>query len=564
MHKSINSIATAFALALTSLSATAQSGPERTYFIPIKLPTTYLAGNFAELRPNHFHSGIDLKTQGVIGQPVYSMDEGWVSRVGNSLYGYGNVVYVTHYDGLTTVYAHLDKFSPKIAAALKEYQYKHEQAVVDAEFAPGEIPVGRGEEIAKSGNTGSSVAPHLHFEVRDSDATRALDPLLYFADKVTDTTPPELRAVRVYPIDGVVNGSASPVTATPTGAKTLSKPFTAWGRIGIGFKGVDRMDNTTNIYGIKTARLFVDDSLRLSMQHNSLPFADTRYLNSLIDYADWQQHRGLMTTKLFVDPGNKLGCYRNVADRGEIVIDEERPYAIRIELQDLYGNKTVREFTITGKRQAIPERRHTGVAQFAYDKDNTYAADRFFISIPQGMLYTDLDFTHAVKPRPAGAYAELHVVGSPQVPLHSYVNIAIDLTQDPLADKSKYYIARIDGDRHTCEGGSYADGSVRTRIRAFGNYTVLADTVAPVVTLVSPETWSRGTIRLTASDAHSGLKSLRGEIDGKYALFTTTNGASYSYTFDPERVEKGQTHTLRIVATDMVGNEKVVERKVKW
>ncbi|MEG1379992.1 MAG: M23 family metallopeptidase, partial [Bacteroidales bacterium] len=313
-------------LPLATLTATAQAGPERTYQIPVKMQP-FLSGNFAELRNNHFHSGIDFKTQGSTGHPIYSFDEGWVSRISVSPWGYGNALYISHHNGMTTVYAHLENFSPEIRRYVKDYQYEHETFIADIYPDKEDLPVKRGEIVAKSGNSGSSGGPHLHFEIRDTETQDPIDPLPYFINKVKDTTKPNLRNIRIYPIEGVVNGGNAPVTTNPVrkedGSTVLNKTVTAWGKIGIGVKAYDRMDETTNIYGVKQVRLFVDDTLHFSMQHNRFAFADTRYLNSLIDYADWQSRRS-MVMKLFIDPGNNLNCYRQAIDRGEITINEER------------------------------------------------------------------------------------------------------------------------------------------------------------------------------------------------------------------------------------------------
>ncbi|MEG1723196.1 MAG: M23 family metallopeptidase [Bacteroidales bacterium] len=554
-------------LPLATLTATAQAGPERTYQIPVKMQP-FLSGNFAELRNNHFHSGIDFKTQGSTGHPIYSFDEGWVSRISVSPWGYGNALYISHHNGMTTVYAHLENFSPEIRRYVKDYQYEHETFIADIYPDKEDLPVKRGEIVAKSGNSGSSGGPHLHFEIRDTETQDPIDPLPYFINKVKDTTKPNLRNIRIYPIEGVVNGGNAPVTTNPVrkedGSTVLNKTVTAWGKIGIGVKAYDRMDETTNIYGVKQVRLFVDDTLHFSMQHNRFAFADTRYLNSLIDYADWQSRRS-MVMKLFIDPGNNLNCYRQAIDRGEITINEERPYRIRLELSDAHGNKKVFPFTIRGKRQEIPEPKQKGVCLFAYDQDNSYHTDSFSIVLPQGMLYTDLDFTYRTASSAKG-FSKVHHVGDPLVPIHSYVDMKIALTSDPLSDKSKYYIASLRNGAPTYIGGEYENGTVKTAIRNFGSFIVMADTIAPVLSPVNPEGWGKtGTIRYRMSDGESGIKTWRGEVDGQFALFEHDGKSSViSYRIDTQKIGKGKKHTLSVVLTDKRGNEKRDERTFYW
>lgn len=556
-----------FLLPAISLTTVAQSGPERTYQIPVKLPPL-LSGNFAELRNNHFHSGIDFKTQGSTKHPIYSFDEGWVSRISISPWGYGKALYITHHNGLTTVYAHLEDFSPEINRYVKAYQYEKETFAVDIHLEKETLPVKRGEIVAKSGNSGSSGGPHLHFEIRDTDTQDALDPLPYFINKIKDTTRPDLRAIRFYPLAGVINNGSIPVTTTPVrkenGTTALSKPITAWGKIGIGIKAYDRMDSLYHIYGVKQVRLFVDDTLQFSSQQSRFAFADTRYLNSLIDYADWQSRRS-MVMKLFVDPGNRLTCYRNLVDRGEITIDQERTYKLRLELSDAHGNKKVFPFTIQGKKQTIPVVGHKGVAQFPYDRSNQFKTDSFSITIPQGMLYRDCDFTYHTT-SPVKAFAKNHQVGDPLVPLHSYVDMSIALTHDPLIDKSKYYVASVSGKNTSFIGGEYKNGRINARIRNFGTFTVLADTIAPTLTPVNPEGWSKnGTIRYRMSDGQSGIQSWRGEVDGQFALFEHDGKSNLIvYRIDTKRIGKGKKHTLTMILTDKRGNEKRDERTFYW
>lgn len=554
-------------LSAAGWAAFSQSGPERTFQIPIKnIP--FLSGNFAELRNNHFHSGIDFKTQGTVGHAVHSFDEGWISRISVSPWGYGNAIYVSHHNGLTTVYAHLLSFSPAIQKYVKEQQYKQETFTIDIRPEKAELPVKRGEEIAKSGNSGSSGGPHLHFEIRDTESQDAVDPLPYFINKIKDTTKPDLRTIRIYPLEGVVNNSRQPVSAAPVrkenGTVALNKTLTAWGTIGIGVKAYDRMDGTTNIYGVKQVRLFIDDTLHFSMQQNRVAFADTRYLNSLIDYADWHNHRS-MVMKLFVDPGNQLECYRQLVNQGKIQIDQERIYRIRLELSDAHGNKNILPFTIQGKKQELPTPAEKGPHYFSYNQENEFRTDSFRFYLPQGVLYTDLDFKYHSKPSQNG-YSDIHYVHQSDVPLHKNCDMQITLTNDELVDKSKYYLATIRNNATSYVAASYDNGHMKASVRTFGAYVVMADTIPPALSAVQPESWTKhGRIRYRMSDGQSGIKNWRGEVDGNFALFEYDGKSNViSYRIDSQKIGKGKKHTLSVILTDNCGNEKRDERTFYW
>ena len=325
---------------------------------PMDIPVL-LSGNFGELRSNHFHSGIDFKTQGVEGKPIHSVQDGYVSRISVSPWGYGNGLYITHPDGTTTVYGHLQKFSQKITAYLKEKQYEQESFNVNLSLTPDELPVKEGELVALSGNTGSSGGPHLHFEVRDTETEEPMDPIEYYKDLIKDTQAPKIQGIMVYsmPGKGVVNGSRrklelKPVTAK-NGKQTLTGKIEAWGEIGLAVKGYDYMDNTSNIYGIKDITLTADSQVIFHSNLDRFAFDETRYLNSFTDFEEWKEHRSFYI-KSFVDPGNRLRFIESL-NRGILTIDEPRTYHLTYKLADAFGNTTQLSIRIEGKEQPIPE-----------------------------------------------------------------------------------------------------------------------------------------------------------------------------------------------------------------
>ena len=311
---------------------------------PMDIPVL-LSGNFGELRSNHFHSGIDFKTPGVEGKPIHSVQDGYVSRISVSPWGYGNGLYITHPDGTTTVYGHLQKFSQKITAYLKEKQYEQESFNVNLSLTPDELPVKEGELVALSGNTGSSGGPHLHFEVRDTETEEPMDPIEYNKDLIKDTQAPKIQGIMVYsmPGKGVVNGSRrklelKPVTAK-NGKQTLTGKIEAWGEIGLAVKGYDYMDNTSNIYGIKDITLTADSQVIFHSNLDRFAFDESRYLNSFTDFEEWKEHRSFYI-KSFVDPGNRLRFIESL-NRGILTIDEPRAYHLTYQLADAFGGGVV-------------------------------------------------------------------------------------------------------------------------------------------------------------------------------------------------------------------------------
>lgn len=526
-----------------------------------------LSGNFGELRSNHFHSGIDFKTQGVEGKPIHSVQDGYVSRISVSPWGYGNGLYITHPDGTTTVYGHLQKFSGKIAAYVKEKQYEQESFNVNLMLTPEELPVKEGELVALSGNTGSSGGPHLHFEVRDTETEEPMDPIEYYKDLIQDTRPPQIQGIMVYPMPGkgVVNGSRrklelKPVTAK-NGKQTLTGKIEAWGEIGLAVKGYDYMDNTTNIYGIRDITLMADSQVIFRSDLNRFAFDETRYLNSFTDFEEWKEHRSFYI-KSFVDPGNRLRFIESVK-RGILTIDEPRTYHLNYRLADAFGNTTQLSIRIEGKEQPIPEIDTDNTELFHWWSDNRFGAKGIRLAIPKGNLYDDLYFRYTVK-EDSTALGATHTLHNKPVALHKSAKLSLRLQTDTLENKQQYGVVRILNGRRSWTGGVYRNGWIDADIKELGTYSLGQDIVPPTITPLNPATWvSKQAISFRLSDNLSGVQTYRGEIDGQYVLFEMNSRSVITYHFDKERLTRGK-HTLKLDVTDACGNQSSYTYPFTW
>lgn len=533
---------------------------------PMDIPVL-LSGNFGELRSNHFHSGIDFKTQGVEGKPIHSVQDGYVSRISVSPWGYGNGLYITHPDGTTTVYGHLQKFSQKITAYLKEKQYEQESFNINLSLAPDELPVKEGELVALSGNTGSSGGPHLHFEVRDTETEEPMDPIEYYKDLIKDTQAPKIQGIMVYsmPGKGVVNGSRrklelKPVTAK-NGKQTLTGKIEAWGEIGLAVKGYDYMDNTSNIYGIKDITLTADSQVIFHSNLDRFAFDETRYLNSFTDFEEWKEHRSFYI-KSFVDPGNRLRFIESL-NRGILTIDEPRTYHLTYKLADAFGNTTQLSIRIEGKEQPIPEIDTENAELFHWWSDNRFGAKGIRLTIPKGNLYDDLYFRYSVK-EDSAALGATHILHNKPVAFHKSAKLSLRLQTDTLDNKQQYGIVRLQNGRRSWTGGVYRNGWVDADIKEMGSYTLGQDLVPPTITPLNPATWvSQQAITLRLSDNLSGVQTYRGEIDGQYVLFEMNSKSVITYHFDKERLARGK-HTLKLVVTDACGNQSTYTYPFTW
>ncbi len=524
---------------------------------PLKIPL-FMSANFGELRSNHFHAGIDLKTQGRTGFPVYAMDEGYVTRVSVSPWGYGRAVYINHPSGLTTVYAHLESFSSFIDKIVRQKQYEQEEFSIDCSFAPGEIPVKQGEIIGKSGNSGSSGGPHLHLEIRDTETQDPIDPQTRFTQWVTDTIAPEVRRLVIYSHDnpnekGRIEHKPS---RNESGEYVLTDTLSVWGDVSMGLRTYDRMNETTNIYGVHHVELFVDDSLFFSTHIDRFSFDESRYINA------FTEKKSIMRT--YVAPGNYLkSIYRQVTNRGILRIDEERIYRCRYELTDFSGNRTTFTFALLGKIQKpiAPQKRGQ---YLSYATENRYTQEGLSLSIPAGALYDNIDFVTNKRSSPQ-YLSPIYSLEPASTLLHRSAKLSIPIAADTLDDKEKYYLIRIDGEQNSPITGCYQSGNYIASINRFGNYAIAVDTIAPTVSPIHPDRWKNGTISLRIKDEGSGIKSYRGEIDGQFVLFEwDAKSHRITYRLESNRIKQGGKHDLQVSVIDACGNEQIYNHTFNW
>lgn len=529
---------------------------------PLRIPL-YLTGNFGELRNNHFHSGIDFKTQGKIGIPVYSFDSGYVSRIMITTFGNGKALYINHPNGTTTVYLHLDRFTPRLDSLAEVLRYKNENCELNHYFKENEIRVSKGELLAYSGNSGSSAGPHLHFEIRDTKTEEVFDPIPYFRNLIKDTKAPQAREIVLYPMlyNGVINGKMK-LQAFSVQSNKLSVAPQVWGQIALGIKAFDSKNDVFNVYGVKSIRLFVDNVLIFSSFVDRYAFKNTRYVNSFIDYEAWYRSRSLVM-KSFVEPGNKLEVYKELKNDGIIEINEERDYPVRYELTDDYNNTTRCEFVLKGKKQEIPVVSIDCREKLFWNKNSYFKSEKFHLEIPSGTLYDDICFEHeSVKNEKY--FSDFHILHNQIVPLHGYCTLSILVEKDTLTDKSKYYVAKMVGNSPVYQPGEYRKGWVKAKIREFGKYTVASDCSNPSVAFIENSV-SRGFVECRVGDSGSGVASFKGYIDGVYALFEQIPSRGViSCRLSAKRIERNQTHTLKMIVRDYCGNETVLEKQFYW
>lgn len=548
-----------FLLALVGgavLSLQAQEGVKPDFRSPFDFPLL-LSANFGELRPNHFHNGLDIKTGGVTGKPIHSVAEGYVSRVMVLHGGYGQALFVTHPNGFTSVYGHVVSFSPKIQQYVRNYQYEHETFVCDIRMEPGALPVEKGEIIALSGNEGASAGPHLHLELRRNDNGDYVDPMPYFGKYVKDDKPPVANLIGLYPVKGkgVVDGSSR---RKLVGAGNLNQPFTAWGEIYAGIAAKDYMTGTSNFYGVHSVTLYVDTVKVFQSKTDEVSAKENRMINSFIDYAEYANTRRLIM-RSYKAPGNPLRLLQVTPSRGVVTIDEERDYHFRYVLEDNFSNRRTYRFVVRGKRQEIPAYVPDAKHLLYWNRTNVVQEPGMELVVPKGMVYEDTEMQTRVVGDSAHISFDYELDAGP-VPFQGFCSLSIGVRHLPVADTTKYYIEQRSGKWKASVGGKYADGWVKADVRTLGTFSVQVDTVAPRVVPLGQNAWrTNRRIRFRVSDTQTGIASYKVYVDGDFVLFGLKKGVLVIQ--DPERIKKGVPHRLEVIVSDACGNETRKEYK---
>ena len=524
--------------------------------------TLVLSGTFAELRSNHFHSGLDIKTQQREGLKVYTAAAGYISRIKISHWGYGKALYITHPNGYTTVYAHLQKFAPKIEAYIKKLQYEKESYEIEVFPKITELLVDTDEVIAYSGNTGGSGGPHLHFEIRDNKE-RPINPMLFGID-VKDSKRPMILGIYAYPIgqDSHVNNinEKTKLRIVPTNdGDYTTEAIDAFGKIGFGVVTYDQQDLAANKNGVSNIQAYYNGNKNFEIDFKRFSFSETKHLNRLIDYAHFKEEKSRIQ-KLFVEKNNPLSMYNNVVDDGYIIAEDSTASVYKLRVSDYKGNDTWVTIPISGKKSNTIKRKPRKTTQhFVYaDQSNVLEKDNISVYIPSNTFYDDffIDFD---------AKNDTLTLHESTVPAQKNFTISFDISRYQEKDKDKLFIARKIGykDFVTYSSTKRKGNILSSSTKTLGTYTLSTDVDSPKI---RPVNFQDGKwlskyryLKMKIADDVSGIKNYRATINGKWILMEYDyKKNSLIYDFNDNIISETKNN-LKIIVTDNVGNSSTFE-----
>jgi len=558
-----------FGFIIVGFSAISQVFPEKNY------PKGYfqwpvdakiaLAANFGELRLNHYHMGLDCKTDQVQNKRVFAAADGYIAKVKIEPSGFGRCIYINHPNGLTTVYAHLNNFNPALEKYVTEQQYKLQSWQIFIDIPADLFPVKKGQFIAYSGSTGGSEGPHTHFEIRDTKTDKVLNTLL-FGFPITDNIPPDVLRLAVY------DRSISTYEQTPR-IYSLRKVNGVYippaslliehtDKVSFAITAYDRYIGSTHQNGVYQAVLYDNEKPVVGFDIDSISYDQTRDVNAHIDYK-LKNSGGPYVQHLSRLPGYNESIYKEINGDGVIDIGDDSLHQIKIAVIDAYGNTSYVKFSVRGTasdkgKDILDSSRIENPNEFLPGCINVFENNEIAFYLTEKSLYDSIRFTYKVLPaNSSDGVSDIFELYNGDVPMHGYFPIKIKSNvSDSFKDKivmERYWGTKKEFAKADDEGNSW----YRSDFRDFGYFKLLLDTIPPTI---KPLGFYDGMncagvhrLAFSVTDNSKDIKSFRAELDGNWLRFTNDKNLAYIYDFD-EHCSRG-SHVLKIIAEDLVGNK---------
>lgn len=550
MHKKL---LTLFFLIIFQQGLQAQSYPKNYFRHPLNVPMQLVA-NFGEIRANHWHMGLDIRTQQRENLPVYASAEGHVSRIVVEPGGFGQAIYIDHPNGYTTLYAHMNAFFPALQQYVKDQQYERESWKVNLIFSPDQFPLQKGDYIGRSGNTGGSQGPHVHFEIRDTKTEKVLNPLL-FGFPVPDAVPPSVVRLAMYDRNrSTYMQSPQLLNLQRTRNSTIK---VASNKISFAIGAVDRFSGSNNPNGIYSAKIYVDEQPVSSFLLDKIDYNESRYINAQIDYP-YAARGGGSLQHITPLPGATEIAYNTYGSDGVIHLTDNEPHTVLIEVQDAANNTTRIPFRIQYDGSLTPAPSTNTAEQFLPNNVNVFERDDFQVVTTEKTMYdaVNVSFSSANNGA-ANAVSPLYTFLSSAIPSHDSVIVRIKPSGNiPDEWKNRVVIKSVSGSRTSVQKATWQRGWLMAKFRQFGTYQAFIDNVPPNVNSVATNLTKASRIVFTPTDNFNVIKSFRVELNGQWLRFTNDKGRTWIYAFD-DKFPRGE-HQLKVRVEDEAGN--VTER----
>ena len=539
-----------------------QDYPQDYFQSPLDVPLD-LSGSFGELRSNHFHSGLDFKTKGVEGLPVYAAGDGYISRIKISTFGYGKAIYVTHPNGYTSVYGHLQKANGAIESFIKARQYKEQSYEVELYLYPTELPVKKGDVIAFSGNTGGSGGPHLHFEFRNTKSEEILNPMHFgFKKIIKDERKPVIQGVVAYPLDSTtVNNSQKPINISfskQADGSYLGVKVKADGKVAFGINAFDFCTNAYNKNGLYKVKAYLNGVLQYQYGFDGFAFDESRYINNFIDYERFHL-MGQRVQKLFQISDYPLSIVAGNKKDGIIKVQPGANYTYRVELYDFHGNKVELVIPIEfAYQEAKIEKTFQKTPYLVKAKNEAiFEKNNVSVQIPENAFYSNFYLNFDVS-------NDILTLHDDSVPVHKNITIAFNdvqgLSEEQLA---KTYIATLDGYKLDYNKTYRKGNTFSIKTKTLGKYKLAQDVTPPRiynVNFVEGKTLStQKTISVSVTDLQSDINTYNGYLNGKWILLEYDyKTKKLVHNLDDKICVEGR-NDLKIVVTDNLQNSTTFE-----
>ena len=542
-------------LSLVSFVCKAQTYPQNNFRQPLDIPMQLVA-NFGEIRTNHWHMGLDIRTQHKVNVPVHAAADGYIARVSIEPGGFGQAVYINHPNGYTTVYGHLNSFVAALADYVKQKQYEQQSWNVNLLIPSNLFPVKKGDLIALSGSTGASEGPHVHFEIRDTKTENCLNPLL-FNFPIADAVPPAVMRLALYDR----NRSTWEQSAQIFAVRKVGSIYSVAGnsirtgsdKVSFAIGAVDHFTGSANPNGIYSAEIMVDGAPISGFALDDISYNDTRYINAQLDYP-YKARGGSSLQHVSPLPGAQKVAYHLFNGDGMIHLKDNSPHQVVIEVKDANDNTSRVQFSLQydeSLRKTYPVKNGD---RFLPNNVDIFESPNFELYTTERSIYDTIavDYTESGNGA-ANSVSSLFKFFGSTIPCHDSVSVRIKPTEIISSEwKDRIVIKNVCGERTYVEKGHWHNGWYSAKFRQFGTYQAFIDREPPTVNTPPANLSKASRIVFVPRDNFNTITNFRAELDGNWLRFSNDKGKVWIYNFD-EHFPRGQ-HELKVIIEDAAGN----------